>query len=106
MYETGARLPLIASRTGGTPEIIQDGVNGLLFDHEDYETLKRLTCRLLDHPEEREALGRRAFEIVQQHFTDQPVRELERFYAETLAEAGAPSAGREQAADLSGADFK
>lgn len=107
LFETAAaRRPIIASRTGGTPEIIQDGINGLLFDREDFDTLKRHTCRLLDHPEERLRLGNMAFKVVQDRFTDQPVRELERIYAEALKGNDSPADGDRELTPLSGADFK
>ncbi|NMF96731.1 glycosyltransferase family 4 protein [Aromatoleum toluolicum] len=107
LFETAAaKKPIIASRTGGTPEIIQDGMNGLLFDREDFDTLKRHTCWLLDHPEERLRLGNKAFEIVRNRFTDQPVRELERIYMEALNGNGSPAEGDEELTRLSGADFK
>lgn len=92
LFESAAaRKPLIASKTGGTPEIIHDGVNGLLFEREDFDTLLRHTLRLIDDPAERAALGHRAFEVVEQNFTLQPVRELERVYLETLDGPGGPS---------------
>ncbi|NMG28292.1 glycosyltransferase family 4 protein [Aromatoleum evansii] len=107
LFETAAaRKPIIASRTGGTPEIIQDGINGLLFDREDFDTLKRHTCWLLDHPEERLRLGNMAFEVVQSRFTDQPVRELERIYTEALNGNGSPPEGGKELTSLSGADYK
>lgn len=107
LFESAAaKKPIIASRTGGTPEIIQDGVNGLLFDRADFETLKRHTCWLIDHPAERAALGQKAFEVVEQDFTRRPVLELERVYAETLGGFHAPPPRTRQHAALSGSEFK
>lgn len=85
LLETAAaKKPIIASRTGGIPEVIEDGINGLLFDREDFDTLKRQTCWLLGHPEERLRLGEKGFEIARTKFTDKPVLKLERLYAETV----------------------
>lgn len=107
LFETAAaKKPIIASRTGGTPEIIQDGINGLLFDRDDFDMLKHHTCWLLDHPEERLRLGNTAFEVVQRRFTDQPVRELERIYAEALNGNGSPSEGDQELTPIPGADSK
>lgn len=107
LFESAAaKKPIIASRTGGTPEIIQDGVNGLLFDRDNFDALKRHTSRLLDHAEERQTLGSKALEVVQQSFTDQPVHELERFYAEALDGTGAPAARQQHGTGLSGAELK
>ena len=45
-----AGLPVIAARRGALPEIIQDGRNGLLFEPENAEDLRRCLRRLLDEP--------------------------------------------------------
>ena len=47
--------PVIATRAGGLPEIIQHGVNGLLFPPGDASALRRQVTRLLSRP----ALGQR-----------------------------------------------
>ena len=45
-----AGLPVIAARRGALPEIIEDGRNGLLFEPEDADDLRRCLRRLLDEP--------------------------------------------------------
>jgi glycosyltransferase involved in cell wall biosynthesis len=88
LFETAAaQKPIIASRTGGTPEIIMDGINGLLFDKQDFDTLAHHVRRLIDNPEERSLLGRKAREVVEQHFTMSPVHQMERIYLETVGQA-------------------
>jgi glycosyltransferase involved in cell wall biosynthesis len=46
----GAGIPVVASRIGGIPETVQDGVNGLLFQPGDAADLRRALSRLLDEP--------------------------------------------------------
>ena len=56
--EAGAYgLPVVATRTGGVPEAVQDGVTGLLADAEDSEGLARALLRLLTEPGLRRELG-------------------------------------------------
>ncbi len=45
-----AGLPVIAARRGALPEVIEDGRNGLLFEPENAEDLRRCLRRLLDEP--------------------------------------------------------
>lgn len=43
-------LPIVASRVGGIPEIVEDGVNGLLVTPERPDELASALVRLLDDP--------------------------------------------------------
>ena len=51
-----AGLPVIAARRGALPEVIQDGVNGLLFEPENAEDLRRCLERLRTDARLREQL--------------------------------------------------
>lgn len=42
------KVPIIASNVGGVPEIIDSGVNGLLFDRDEPEKLAKRIVKLLD----------------------------------------------------------
>ena len=46
-----AGLPVVAARRGALPEVVQDGVNGLLFDAEDVTDLRRCLGRLIAEPD-------------------------------------------------------
>jgi len=50
--------PIVATRSGGVPEIISDGVNGLLADEGDVERLAELVTEILLDPEKASLLGR------------------------------------------------
>jgi glycosyltransferase involved in cell wall biosynthesis len=50
--------PVVASRTGGLPELIEDGVNGLLVPPRDPDALAQALCRLATDEEERRRMGR------------------------------------------------
>jgi len=54
-----ARIPVITANAGGMREFIQDGVNGLLFEHRDPVALARAMQRLVDAPDWASRLGAR-----------------------------------------------
>ena len=45
-----ARVPVVATRAGGIPEMVEDGVTGLLADPRDVDALKDATLRILNDP--------------------------------------------------------
>jgi glycosyltransferase involved in cell wall biosynthesis len=50
-------LPVVATRVGGTPELIEDGRTGLLVEPENVEALARAIARLRDDAGLRLRLG-------------------------------------------------
>ena len=60
--------PVIASRVGGIPLQIEDGVTGFLLDPTDTEGFARRVRQILKNPELGERLGRAGKEHVRQHF--------------------------------------
>ncbi len=78
------RKPVVATRVGGIPEIIDDGVNGFLVEREDFDALLARVLQLLDNSELRRRMGEAGREKVEREFTTKPVRELERTYLELL----------------------
>ena len=53
-----AGVPLIASRAGGIPEAVREGVNGLLVSPGDVAALGQAIARLLRDPDLARRLGR------------------------------------------------
>jgi glycosyltransferase involved in cell wall biosynthesis len=84
--------PIVATRAGGIPEVVEDGVNGLLVEPRDHHALAEAIVRLLGDGGQREAMGRAGLARVRERFT------LERTIAGTLA-VYARVAGRPHAAD-------
>ena len=83
--EAGAvGIPVVATRDGGIPEVIRDGDTGLLVDVGDEEALIAAVRRLVESPELRARMGRRAREVVEADFTTAPVRQLERLYLKLM----------------------
>jgi spore coat protein SA len=63
-------LPLIATRLGGIPEVVRDGLNGLLLDSpHDPEELAGKILAVLEDTALRQRLGRQARELVCEHFS-------------------------------------
>ena len=55
-----AGCPVVAARSGGIPDIVEDGVNGFLFDPTDEQGAIAATQRLLANPQEQEMLRHNA----------------------------------------------
>ena len=63
------KVPCIGTRVGGVPEVIREGVDGLLVEYQDSRGLARAMIRLLSDFEERERMGEAGRERVQREFT-------------------------------------
>lgn len=59
---------MVATRTGGTPEAIEDGVSGMLVPPDDPVHLAERIDLLLRRPQLREELGKRAEERIRERF--------------------------------------
>lgn len=76
-----ASTPVVATRGGGIPEIVQDGVTGLLVPMGDAEAMATAILRLLTSPDQALALGAAGFHHVSKHFTlEATARRVERVY--------------------------
>ncbi|MEM6638491.1 MAG: glycosyltransferase family 4 protein [Pseudomonadota bacterium] len=58
----------IATRTGGSPELIEDGVSGLLIEPASARAIGEAITRLWQHPEQNRAMGQRARARLATHF--------------------------------------
>ena len=79
--------PVVASRVGGIPAVVEDGVTGLLVPPRDPEALARALQALLADPERRRAMGRAGRVRCDRLFTmDRVAREVETVYTEVVQE--------------------
>jgi glycosyltransferase involved in cell wall biosynthesis len=91
-----AGLPVVGTRVGGIPDLIDDGVEGLLVEPRDPDGLATGIARLLDDPEEARRMGERGRERRRREFDiDVMVRNLENLYLDLFA--GTRRGGREAA---------
>jgi glycosyltransferase involved in cell wall biosynthesis len=87
-----AALPIVATRVGGVPDLIEDGVHGLLVPRRDPAALATAIERHLADRKAAEAMGRRARERRRSAFDiDTTVRRVEALYEELLARGATAS---------------
>lgn len=79
--------PLIASVHGGSRDVITDGVNGLLVDHNDVAQLAQAIVRLIGMDEAaRRDMGRRARQTIMEGYTwDRVAQRLLAIYRQAIA---------------------
>jgi glycosyltransferase involved in cell wall biosynthesis len=81
-------VPAIATRVGGVSELIEDGVNGLLFDVGDTDAMATAAISLLQDPVRLEALSTAARKTAQDHFCASTIiTRYENYYRKVLASA-------------------
>jgi glycosyltransferase involved in cell wall biosynthesis len=72
-------LPIVATRTGGIPEVVEDGKTGLLVPPRDHAAMAQAIVALLSDEGLRRRMGEAGFARVNERFT------VERMVAETAA---------------------
>ena len=78
-------VPVFATRHGGIPEAIEDGMSGVLVAERDHSALAAALLDWTARPEALAALARRGADAVAKKFEQSAqARALENFYAEAL----------------------
>jgi colanic acid/amylovoran biosynthesis glycosyltransferase len=78
-------LPVVATRHGGIPEAVTDGVNGLLVTERDDEGLAKCLFALTENPARWKSMGEAASEMVATEFTQKAqIASLESSYFEAI----------------------
>lgn len=81
-----AGLPLIASDTGGVPEIVNDGENGYLFPVGDTSSLAEKIRSLYNRKDWRTIMGQKSIDSVQRKFSHQSIEQrLSNLYEDLLS---------------------
>ncbi|AFP31111.1 glycosyltransferase [Marinobacter sp. BSs20148] len=62
-------IPTVATRVGGTPEIVEDKETGFLIESDNQEAFTRAIKNLLDQPEQRKKMGSAAKARFEQRFS-------------------------------------
>lgn len=90
IIEAGAAgRPTVGTRVGGMPDIIADGINGLLVPTQDAGALSAAISRILDDPHLARSLGEAGRRMsLEKHASNRMVRELTELYARLVAPGG------------------
>ncbi len=84
----GCSRPVLAANAVALPELVTEGVNGLLFKPGDVADAARCMEWFADHPERWSAMGAASLEKVRAHSLENIVHQYETLYEKVLA--GAP----------------
>lgn len=76
--------PVVASRVGGIPELVRDGVDGILVDAGDVKELSTAIIKLLDDPVLRKRMGGAGKERVKEFSWDSTARVVLEEYRKAL----------------------
>jgi glycosyltransferase involved in cell wall biosynthesis len=84
-----AERPAVATRVGGTPDVIRDGVDGFLVDSDDPDELAARLAELAGDAPRRAAMGEAGRKrVLERYAVDRLVDDVDRLYRELLAERG------------------
>lgn len=80
-------LPVIGTKHGGIPELIEDGISGFLVAERDVETLAEKIAYLCEHPQVWQPMGQAGRAYVERHYdTNKLNDQLVQFYQQLLDE--------------------
>lgn len=83
------RKALIYTKRASGPELIDDGVNGILVEPTDAGQIASAMTRLLENPVLCRTMGEKAFETIRTRFTEDVIaNRLETYYKETVSACG------------------
>ena len=78
-----AGLPVVATETTGSKEIVKDGENGFLVPIGDSESLAKKILFLLNNPEKAEQMGKKGQQMVKKRFEQQKIiKQIIKFWKE------------------------
>lgn len=76
------KIPVIATETGGIPEIVHDRVNGLLIQPGDKNGLYEAINQLASSESMRKRFGEQGFTLAQQYYPEKIKEKLNKIYSE------------------------
>ena len=86
-----ASRPVVATRVGGTPDVVEDGADGMLVRVGDVDAIAEALERLARDPELRRRLGGHGRErVIPRYRVERLVDDVDALYRELLSEQGLP----------------
>ena len=80
-------LPVVVSRVGGLPEIVEDNITGFLIEKDNVEQFSAALLELVTHPQLRERLGQAGRKLVEEKYSwKESVDILEKVYHRVKAD--------------------
>jgi glycosyltransferase involved in cell wall biosynthesis len=79
-------LPVVATRTGAIPLVVQEGVNGIVVEPDDVDPLAAALLKLIREPDLRARMGAAGRETVRREYTS---RSMAQKYLQLYRSAGA-----------------
>ena len=80
-----AERPTVATRVGGVPDVVREGVDGYLVDVGDADTLAARLVELAGDPDKRDAMGREGRRrVLERYAVDRLVDDIDQLYRELL----------------------
>jgi L-malate glycosyltransferase len=84
-----AQVPVVATRVGGVPDVVRDGIDGFLTQVGDIEAISSRLAELARDPELRARMGAQAREwVIPRYRVSRLVDDIDDLYRELLADAG------------------
>jgi glycosyltransferase involved in cell wall biosynthesis len=81
-----AERPAVATRVGGVPDVVRDGVDGYLVDVGDAETLGARLAELAQDPAKRDEMGREGRKrVLERYAVSRLVDDIDHLYRELLS---------------------
>jgi len=86
LQSMASKKPVVGARTGGIPEVIEDGVNGFLVPVRDESAIAEAVIRVLSDPAGAAGMGEAGLEMVRRRHTSGAMLDrIESLYSELLA---------------------
>jgi glycogen synthase len=89
-----AGVPIVASRTGGIPDVVEDGRSGLLAEPGDADDFARAIARILGDESLADSLRAGALARAAEYDWEHLAVRVHRLYERTIVESGASASER------------